>query len=150
MMNDPARAARRAVTLGTVTAARVREGKVIVDVTLLNGESRRGVELPLPAGLTYLPSPGTDVTVVEVGGNRNHLICLAVDDPTLRIAGLAPGEFGFRDAGGQQVVLRATGLTLTSPLRVVVESPDIRLGSEAATKRVKLEDDTPASKVKAE
>jgi phage baseplate assembly protein V len=147
---DPSRAARRAVTIGTVTAARLREGKVIVDVQLLSGESRRGVELPLPAGLTYIPSPGTDVTVLEVGGNRNHLICVAVDDPTLRITGLAPGEFGFRDGAGQQVVMRASGLTLTSPVRVVVESPDIRLGSASAAKRVKLEDDTFAGKVKAE
>lgn len=150
MMDDPSRAARRTVTRGIITGARLRSGKVIVDVQLLNGESRRGVELPLPAGLTYLPSPGTDVTVLEVGGNRNHLICMAADDPTLRITGLAPGEFGFRDAAGQQVVMRATGLELTSPLRVVVESPDIRLGSASATKRVKLEDDSNAAKVKAE
>jgi prophage tail gpP-like protein len=149
-MMDAARAARRAVTLGTITASRLREGKVIVDVQLLTGESRRGVELPLPAGLTYLPAPGSDVTVLEVGGSRNHLICMVADDPTLRIEGLAPGEFGFRGPGGQQVVMRADGIELTSALRVIVDSPDIRLGGAGATKRVKLEDDTPASKVKAQ
>ena len=149
-MMDADRAARRAVTRGTVTAARLREGKVIVDVQLFSGEFRRGVELPLPAGMTYLPSAGADVTVLEVGGRRSQLIALVADDPALRIAGLAPGEFGFRDAGGQQVVMRATGLELTSPLRVVVDSPDIRLGGLSATKRVKLEDDTAASKVKAQ
>lgn len=150
MTTDPNRAARRAVTRGTITASRVREGKVIVDVQMLDGESRRGVELPLPAGLTYLPVPGSDVTVLEVGGNRNHLICMAADDPTLRITGLSPGEFGFRGPGGQEVVMRADGLELTSPLRVIVTSPDILLGSDGATKRVKLEDDSFATKVKAE
>lgn len=156
-MSDTARAVQRAVTRGRVQNARTREGRVIVDMTLTSGETRRGVELMLPGGFSMLPAEGADLVVLEVGGNRNHLVAMVADDPALRIQGLAPGEFGFRDAAGQQVLVRATGIEITSPLpvrvesaeRVVVEAPEILLG-EGATKAVKLEDDTPAAKVKAE
>lgn len=150
------------VSRGRVTASRIRDGRVLVDLTLLGGEVRRHVELLMPLGISSLPAQGADVMVLEVGGNRHHLVALVADDRALRITGLAPGEFGLRDAAGQQVVFRADGVEITGALKVTivstgpvdvqaggivtVEAPRINLGA-GASQPVKLANDAPASKV---
>ena len=163
-MSDTERAVRRAVTRGRLTNARTRGGRVIVDMTMLDGETRRGVELMLPTGLSALPNAGADLVVLEVGGNRNHLVAMVADDPAQRIEGLAPGEFGMRQ-GGQQVIFRTDGLEITGALQititssgpvnltadatVTVEAPRIQLGA-GATLPVKLASGANATKVFAE
>nr|WP_314074893.1 phage baseplate assembly protein [uncultured Roseococcus sp.] len=156
---------RRVVTRGKVTAARTRAGRVLVDMTLFDGERRRNVELLLPTGVSALPAVGADLVVLEVGGNRQHLVAMVADDPGLRVSDLAPGEFGFRDAKGQQVIFRGDRLDISGALRiditasgpvnvtaaetVTVEAPRINLGA-GATQKVKLANDAAASKVYAE
>lgn len=160
-MSEMERAQRRAVTRGRVTNARTRAGRVIVDMTLLDGETRRGVELMLPTGMSALPAEGADLVVLEVGANRDHLVAMVADDPANRIEGLAPGEIGLR-AFGQQVIIRADGVEVTDALKititasgpvditadgiVTVEAPRINLGA-GATLGVKRSDDSPSSKV---
>lgn len=156
---------RRVVTRGKVTSAQTRAGRVIVDMTLFDGERRRNVELLLPTGVSALPGVGADLVVLEVGGNRQHLVAMVADDPGLRIPDLAPGEFGMRDANGQQVIFRGDRLEISGALRiditasgpvdvtaegtVTVEAPRINLGA-GATQPVKLANDTAATKVYAE
>lgn len=156
---------RRVVTRGWVTSAQTRAGRVIVDMTLFDGERRRNVELLLPTGLSALPGVGADLVVLEVGGNRQHLVAMVADDPALRIPDLAPGEIGMRDANGQQVVFRADGIKITGALKIdieasgpvnitaadviTVDAPRINLGA-GATQQVKLANDMPATKVYAE
>lgn len=156
---------RRIVTRGKVTRARTLGGRVLLDMTMTDGERRRDVELLLPTGVTALPANGADLVVLEVGGNRQHLVAMVADDPNLRITGLAPGEFGMRDAQGQQVIFRADGIAIEGALKidvtasgpvnvtatdtVTVEAPRINLGA-GATQPVKLANDAPAMKVYAE
>lgn len=156
--------ARRAVTRGKVTAARTRAGRVLVDMELFGGERRRNVELLLPTGVSALPAEGADLVVLEVAGNRQHLVAIVADDPALRVTGLTPGEWAVR-VGSQQVVFRQDGLEITNALRITitasgpvnvttdgiatVEASRINLGA-GATKRVKLQDDSVAAKVYAE
>ena len=160
-MSDADRAIRRAVTRGKVTGSRTRAGRVLVDMTMLDGETRRGVELLLPTGVSALPAAGADLLVLEVGGNRGHLVAMVADDPSLRMEGLAPGEFGMRDAQGQQVVFRGDRIEISGALRiditssgpvnvtaadtVTVDAPRINLGA-GATSPVQLVSG-PATKV---
>lgn len=155
---------RRIVTRGKVTAARTRLGRVFVDMDLFDGEHRSNVELLLPTGVSALPVAGADLVVLEVAGNRQHLVAIVADDPALRVTGLAPGEWAVR-VGDQQVVFRADGLEITDALKITitasgpvsittdgvatVEATRINLGA-GATKRVKLQDDSVATKVYAQ
>lgn len=162
-MSDPS--LRRVVTRGKVTAAQTRAGRVLVDMTLFDGERRRNIELLLPTGVSALPGVGADLVVLEVGGNRQHLVAMVADDPGLRVADLAPGEFGMRDANGQQVIFRGDRIEVSGALRidittsgpvnvtsveaVTVDAPRINLGAGAG-QPVKLANDSPATKVYAE
>ncbi|MGX9966063.1 phage baseplate assembly protein domain-containing protein [Roseomonas sp. F4] len=134
-------------TRGTVTAARVRGGRTLLDLALQSGETVSRVELMQPTGLTALPRIGADVLVMEIGGRRGHLVALLADDTALRVLDLGPGETGVAGPGGQ-VVFRAGAmevtatvpLTLTSTIRVVIDAPEVLLGA-GATKRVALDGD---------
>lgn len=140
---------------GKVLRAVTRDGRALLDVQTLDGERRSRVELMMPAGMSALPRPGADVLLLAVGGHYDDLIAAVADDTGTRVPGLAAGEFGFRDAQGQQVVFRAGGLEISGALKVtivssgevVVQAPTIRLGSAGAAKRVKLEDGSNATKV---
>lgn len=137
------RAVRGVVTRGRVAASRVRGGRTLAEVDMLDGERRTRVELLMPYGLSARPPAGADVVVLEVGAARDHLVALMADDPTRRITDLAPGEVGLRDGSGQEVVLRADGVEVRGALkvtivasgdvsvqapRVVVDAPEIHLG----------------------
>lgn len=146
------------LTRGTVLAAATRDGRVVLDVRLRTGEVRSRVGLLLPTGLTVIPRAGDDVLVGEVGQGRDHLVALVADAPAQRATGLAPGDWAVRDSRGQAVLLlpdrveiaNAQKIVIASAGEVVVTAPTIRLGGTGAVKRVKLEDDSAATKVYAQ
>lgn len=115
-------AARQAVALiisrGKLCRARLGPQRTVRQVTVLKGEVKEGVELLLPPGMSAVPLGG-DVLLLQIGARRDHLVAL-VDDPACRITDLKAGEFGFRDRVGQQVVLRADHLEITTPQKVVL------------------------------
>lgn len=145
-------------TRGRVVAARVRGGRVLLDLDLISGERVTRVEMLQPTGFTAVPRPGADVAVMELGGVRGHLVALAADDAGLRVTDAGPGEIGIRDERGQQVVFRDDGIEVTGALRVtivsagdvVLQAPTIRLGSAGATQPVRLASGAAATKVFAE
>jgi phage gp45-like len=106
------------VTRGKVRRARLGPQRTVLQVTVLKGEVKEGVELLLPPGMSAVPLAG-DALLFQVNGRRDHLVAL-VDDPSTRIADLKAGEFGFRDQLGQQVVFRADHLEITTPRKVVL------------------------------
>lgn len=109
------------VTRGKIAAARIRGGRTLADVQMMDGETRTRVEVLLPMGMSAVPRAGADVVVLEVG-SRDHLVALLADDPALRVGGLAPGEIGLRDERGQQVTLTPDGVRLTGALKVTIVS----------------------------
>ncbi|MFH5926449.1 phage baseplate assembly protein V [Roseomonas xinghualingensis] len=109
-------------TRGKIVSTRTRGGRALATVLLANGDMRNRVELLMPYGISALPEEGADVMVLEVGGNRDHLVALMADASALRIPGLAPGEVGFRDKRGQQVVLRSDGVEIIGALKVTIVS----------------------------
>ena len=136
-------------TLGIVTRGYVRNGFVLVDVTLLNGETRTRVELRQPHGITAVPHPGARVVVDQLGPGRGHLIAHSADDPALRFTEAGPGDWAVTDHRGQSATFTADGIRITGTPKVFVEAsgevvvtaPAIRLGSAGANKRVVLDGD---------
>lgn len=107
-------------------------GMQVVQVNLLAGETKDGVEHFEPYGFTSHPHPGAEAAVGFLGGDRSHGIALVVADRRYRIASLQPGEVAiFTDEdqdGGHRVVMRRGRVVEIAcrDLHVVAEN-DIRL-----------------------
>ena len=91
-----------------------RAKRLTMQVQLLNGEVADRVECLQPYGWSAVPKPGGDVLMLTVGGCRDDKVVLVVDDPAIRIRGLAAGEMGFSD-GNTRFVVRATGGEISTP-----------------------------------
>lgn len=97
--------------------------RTMMQVTGMAGEAFQNIELLLPYGYSAVPAGNTaDALIFQVNGHRDHKIGLAADDPALRIPGLQAGEFGLRDARGQQVVFHADHIEVTTPQKLVIVS----------------------------
>ncbi len=122
------------VSRGRIVSSGVTGNRTVIDAKLLSGEARQALELLWPMGFSARPTGG-DILSLQI--TPDHHVALGGDDPALRIADLEPGEFGFRDARGTQIVWRVAGLEIASPLPVTVTSsqsvtmtaPAIALGS---------------------
>ena len=117
--------ARAIVSLVTDTT-----GIQTVQLGVLEGETRDGLERPQPYGFTSVPLAGAEAVVLFVGGKRDHGLVIAVDDRRYRKKGLAAGEVALYHKDGPFVLLKST--------RVVVDGAELRLGSDAAANFVEL------------
>lgn len=101
-----------------------------LQVTILDGETRDDAERFQQYGLTSVPLEGAEAVVLSVGGRRDHLLVLAVDDRRNRLKDLEAGEVALYTYEGAKVHLKRG--------RIVVEDSEIRLGSDAAANYVAL------------
>ena len=101
-----------------------------LQLAILTGEVRDGVERFQEYGLTSVPFADAEAVVLFVGGRRDHGLVLAVDDRRYRVKDLAPGEVALYDDEGQRVWLKRG--------RIVVTAPEVRLGSDSAAQFVAL------------
>ena len=84
------------------------EGIQGVKVSLLEGEVKE-MERFQNYGFTSRPGKGAEGVCVFVGGNREHGICIALDDRTFRLKGLADGQVALYDQAGAKVLLKNDG-----------------------------------------
>lgn len=82
-----------------------------VQIDLLADESRDNVERFQNYGVTSHPHPGAEAIVVAVGGSRDHLVAIAVDDRRYRLS-LAEGEVALHDDLGHVVHLTRSGIVI--------------------------------------
>ncbi len=94
-----------------------------VQITLLADETRDQVERFQNYGLTSHPLPGAEGVAVSLGGSRDHLVAIVVDDRRYRLKGLAAGEVALYDDLGQVVHLKRDRILLKSAIKVEVEAP---------------------------
>lgn len=110
----------------------------------MNSEGRNGVERVQPFGFTSAPlprdkqqqqqpqqngatggdgeqakGPAAEGICAYVGGQRNHPVCIAIDDRRHRPMGLKPGENSQYDDIGQMTLIRRIGTFILS-----LDSPD--------------------------
>jgi len=77
-----------------------------VQAQLLKREVRDGIERFQNYGYTSKPHPGAEGVFVFVGGNRDHGLCIAVDDRRYRLTGLADGEVAIYTDEGDKIHLK--------------------------------------------
>lgn len=119
-------------------------GMQIVQVKLLNGEVRDGIERVQNYGFTSVPLPGAEAIFLSLGGDRDHGIVITADDRRFRIKGLQGGEVAiYTDedkagadhrihfkrgkeihlvAGASSIVMTPTGITITTPNLDIVKA----------------------------
>lgn len=96
-----------------------------VTVTLLADEVRTA-ERCQDYGFTSHPHPGAEGVALAVGGDRSHVLVLAVGDRRYRLQGLAQGEVAmYSDEGDSIVFKRGNVIEVTSATQVVVNAPEV-------------------------
>jgi hypothetical protein len=96
-------------------AGAIIAGRTLVQYTGLDEDVRDQVELLHPYGWVAMPTPGSDAIEFQVGANGSHKVVLGGDNTANTLADLLAGEAGG-SAGGQQIMMRATGIELVSAL----------------------------------
>lgn len=99
-----------------------------VQLTLLDGEVRSKVNHYQPYGFTSYADDGAEAVAVAVGGNRNHLVALVVDDGRWRKKNLAKGEVSLYHKSGSYVHLLANGdVKVFSASKLEVQAPSVTM-----------------------
>lgn len=80
-----------------------------LQVSLLSGETAEHVERLQNYGFSSVPVGGNDVVVLSVGGKREHLVALAVEDRNVRPQGKESGDVIVYHAEGHYIRLTADG-----------------------------------------
>ena len=103
-----------------------------LQIRMLAGEVKDGVEHLEPYGYTSHPLRGAEGVAVFPGGDRSHGVVIVVADRRYRLQGLKPGEVALHDDQGQCVHLTREGIvvkgagkpiTITEASKLRVECP---------------------------
>lgn len=113
----------RGVVRGVTDASRLQT----VQLDLLADEARDNVERFQQYGVTSHPHPGAEAIVVAVGGSRDHLVAIAVDDRRYRPSGLQPGEVCIYDDLGSRITLKRGGVVEIVAQSVKVIAPTVEI-----------------------
>lgn len=97
---------------GTVTMANAANRMQTLQLKLLSGETKDGVEHFEPYGFTSHPKSGAEHLTVFLDGDRGHGITVVVSDRRYRLKGLAEGEVAISDDLGQKVHLTRNGIVI--------------------------------------
>lgn len=99
-----------------------------VSGTVLNGEHRSDVEVLQPHGFSSVPSEGSMMVVIAVGGDQGDLVGLPIGSPQGRMGGLKPGESMIYGAHGQRILMKADGsVDIQSATKVTMTCPNFEL-----------------------
>ncbi|WP_207458660.1 phage baseplate assembly protein V [Azospirillum sp. SYSU D00513] len=108
----------------------VSSGKMqVVQVNILAGETKDGVEHFEPYGWTSHPLPGAEAVVGFVGGDRSHGMAVVIADRRHRPSDLKPGEVCVHDDLKQEVRLTREGIVIKGAgLPITIEdTPKVRM-----------------------
>lgn len=97
---------------GTVAAVNAASKMQGLQLRILAGEVKDGVEHFEPYGFTSHPNGGAEAVAIFLDGDRSHGIVLCVADRRYRLAGLKTGEVALHDDQGQRVHLTRSGVVI--------------------------------------
>ena len=113
---------------GVVAAVAAAKKLQTLQIKLLAGEVKDGVEHFEPYGFTSHPLSGAEHLTVFLDGDRSHGITVVVTDRRYRLQGLPAGGVALYDSADSSVKLTADGkVKLTAPVKVDIESPDVEI-----------------------
>jgi len=84
-----------------------------VDMSLIAGEQKGGVEHMEPYGFTARANAGAEAIVLFPDGDRSHAVTMVVSDRRYRLTGLQSGEVALYDDQGQSVTLTREGIVVS-------------------------------------
>lgn len=102
-----------------------------LQVSLLADETRDKVERFQNYGFTSVPHAGAEGITIALGGSRDHLAAIAVDDRRYRLKNLADGEVAVYDDLGHQIHLTRSGIVIHGGGHQVLITGTPRLRVEA-------------------
>lgn len=142
---DPLRRrVRLMISRAVLSAISDGQGIQLVQVKLLDGEVRDGVERFQNYSFTSVPLPGAEGIMACVSGNRDHGVIIAMDDRRYRIKDLQPGEAAmythrdkeahkhrikFNDDGTMDVMAKGINLIAAEKVRIAGDVVEIHANS---------------------
>lgn len=100
----------------------------LVQIDVLDGETRADVERVQNYGFTSVPLKGAEAAVMFVGGRRDHGLVVAVDDRRYRLTGLQDGEVAiYTDQGDKIVIKRGGDIEVTAATKVKITAPLVEM-----------------------
>jgi phage baseplate assembly protein V len=112
---------------GVVRATESKDGRSLLQVSLMRNEQRSAVEHVQEYGFASRPPIGTEAVVLFAGGNRDHGVVIATADRRSRPP-LAPAEVAIYHPSGSRVLLRSDGTVLVeSATQVTLSTPTVRV-----------------------
>lgn len=91
-----------------------------VDVSLIAGDEKTGIEHLEPYGFTSRAKSGSESVVLFPGGDRSHAVAIVVADRRYRLSGLQEGEVALSDDIGQSVVLTRAGIVVNGAGKPII------------------------------
>lgn len=73
-----------------------------VDVSLIAGDEKTGVEHLEPYGFTSRAKPGSESVILFPDGDRSHAVAIVVSDRRYRLSGLKEGRSRYLMISGSQ------------------------------------------------
>lgn len=83
-----------------------------VDVAMIAGEEKSGIEHMEPYGFTSRATSGAEAVLLFPDADRSHAVAVVVSDRRYRIKGLTGGEVAIYDDQGQSVTLTRAGIVV--------------------------------------
>lgn len=91
----------------------------MIDVELIAGQPKSGIEYLEPYGFTSRAKEGADAVVLFPDGDRSHAVAITVSDRRYRMKGLKTGEVALYDDQGQSVTLTRDGIVVDGGGKVI-------------------------------
>lgn len=130
---DPIRTRiRMIVCRGLLSLVNDSKGIQLVQLNLMKDEVKDSVERVQNYGFTSHPKADAEAVALFVAGNKDHGLCIAIDDTRYRLKNLPEGGVAVYDHDGNYVKLtEANGIEVEAPNQKVTikASGDIEIGN---------------------
>lgn len=90
-----------------------------VDVELLAGQKKAGIEHLESYGFTSRAQSGAEAIILFPDGDRSHAVAITVADRRYRMKGLKTGEVAIYDDLGQSVTLTRAGIVVDGGGKII-------------------------------
>jgi len=127
MLAPLARAVSNMLVRGTVVLVNATNKMQMLQLRLLSGEAKDGIEHFEPYGFTSNPQPGAEALTLFFGGDRSHGVTVIVADRRYRLTGLVKGEMAIHDDQGQKVHLKRDKILIETPFDFELRAKNIKL-----------------------
>jgi len=122
------------VSRGIISKTDDKPGMQNVQVSLLYQEGKAKVERMQNYGFSGHAPGESEVTVVFIGGGRDHGVIIATDDRDSRMTGLKEGEVAVYSNEGDSIVLRRDNtIELTTKKLIIKAEEEVTIETKQAT-----------------